>query len=66
MHMGESDIRNYYDHLSSVQRNDLGPRIKVLDEIVIRSVLGSRDPEQRPELAHRDRIGSTRWSVVTP
>lgn len=38
---GESDIRNYYDRLSSEQKNDLTPAMKTLDEVIVRSALGS-------------------------
>lgn len=39
---GESDVRNYYDNLSSKQNNDLTPALSPLDEVMIRSALGSR------------------------
>jgi hypothetical protein len=39
---GESDIRNYYDGISSRQETELAPALERLDEIVIRSALGSR------------------------
>jgi len=42
---GDSDTRNYYDNISSRQRTELGPRLNYLDEIIIRSALGSRPPE---------------------
>lgn len=42
---GESDIRNYYDNLSSRQENDLTPLLNRLDEVTIRSALGSRPDE---------------------
>jgi phage-related protein (TIGR01555 family) len=41
---GESDIRNYYDRIASDQENDLTPTINRLDEVLIRSALGDRDP----------------------
>jgi len=37
---GESDIRNYYDGISSSQESDLRPQLERLYEIVIRSALG--------------------------
>lgn len=40
---GESDIRNYYDRLSSDQNNDLSPRLNRLDEVLLRAATGSRD-----------------------
>lgn len=39
---GESDIRNYYDRVSDEQNNEVTPNITSLDEILIRSALGSR------------------------
>ena len=39
---GESDLRNYYDMLSSRQVSDLQPSLDPLDEMLIRSALGSR------------------------
>jgi hypothetical protein len=39
---GESDTRNYYDRLSSDQKNDLGPMLDRLDEVMIRSALGDK------------------------
>jgi phage-related protein (TIGR01555 family) len=42
---GESDIRNYYDRISAGQNLDLRPTISRLDEVLIRSALGSRPPE---------------------
>jgi phage-related protein (TIGR01555 family) len=38
---GESDIRNYYDSCRSKQTNEVTPTISPLDEIVIRSTLGT-------------------------
>jgi phage-related protein (TIGR01555 family) len=40
---GESDIRNYYDRLNSDQKMRLTPAVTPLDEVLIRSALGSRD-----------------------
>ncbi|WP_367346458.1 phage portal protein [Stenotrophomonas bentonitica] len=42
---GESDLRNYYDRISSSQELVLAPALQVLDECLIRSALGSRPPE---------------------
>lgn len=42
---GESDLRNYYDRISSNQELVLQPALQVLDECLIRSALGSRPPE---------------------
>ncbi|WP_152045491.1 phage portal protein [Aureimonas psammosilenae] len=39
---GESDMRNYHDHLRARQVNELGPALARLDEVLIRSALGSR------------------------
>ena len=42
---GDNDIRNYYDRISSIQELELGPAMSVLDECLIRSALGKRDPK---------------------
>ncbi|MFN4161096.1 MAG: anti-CBASS protein Acb1 family protein [Stenotrophomonas sp.] len=42
---GESDLRNYYDRISSGQELVLAPAMQVLDECLIRSALGSRPKE---------------------
>ncbi|MFC4729102.1 anti-CBASS protein Acb1 family protein [Coralloluteibacterium thermophilus] len=42
---GESDIRNYYDRIQSIQELELEPAMEVLDECLIRSALGTRPPE---------------------
>jgi phage-related protein (TIGR01555 family) len=39
---GDSDIRNYYDHIKARQNFELRPAIRTLDEVLIRSALGSR------------------------
>jgi uncharacterized protein len=40
---GESDTRNYYDKIKSEQNTILRPALSTLDEVLIRSALGSRD-----------------------
>lgn len=42
---GESDLVNYYDRIGAEQKNELQPRMTVLDECLIRSALGSRPKE---------------------
>lgn len=42
---GESDLRNYYDRLSSMQEIEMGPAMQRLDECIIRSALGNRDED---------------------
>lgn len=42
---GESDLRNYYDRISAMQEISMGPAMSVLDECLIRSALGERDPD---------------------
>lgn len=42
---GESDLRNYYDRLSSMQKLEMEPAMQRLDEALIRSALGTRPPE---------------------
>ena len=39
---GESDLRNYYDRIQSMQELVLQPSMQILDECLIRSALGSR------------------------
>jgi phage-related protein (TIGR01555 family) len=40
---GDSDLKNYYDRIGAEQRLTLTPRLSRLDEVFIRSELGSRD-----------------------
>jgi uncharacterized protein len=42
---GEVDVRNYYDAIASVQETEYRPRLEPLDECIIRSALGKRDPK---------------------
>lgn len=42
---GESDLRNYYDRISSNQELVLQPALQLLDECLIRSAFGRRPPE---------------------
>lgn len=42
---GESDLRNYYDRIQAMQELEQGPAMARLDECIIRSALGSRDPD---------------------
>lgn len=37
------DLRNYYDRISAMQRTHYKPRMRMLDEVVIRSGTGARD-----------------------
>lgn len=41
---GESDLRNYYDRISAGQTLEMGPALTRLDEALIRSATGTRDP----------------------
>lgn len=41
---GEADLRNYYDRISAMQEIEMTPALYRLDECLIRSALGSRDP----------------------
>ncbi|MGU3455549.1 anti-CBASS protein Acb1 family protein [Brevundimonas sp. M1A4_2e] len=41
---GESDLRNYYDRIAAGQTLEMGPALTRLDEALIRSATGSRDP----------------------
>lgn len=42
---GESDLRNYYDRVQAMQELILSPAMRVLDDCLIRSALGSRPAE---------------------
>lgn len=42
---GQSDLRNYYDHISEEQELSMTPAMAALDECLIRSALGARPPE---------------------
>ena len=42
---GEHDTRNYYDRIKSDQNTVLRPAMAILDEVLIRSALGTRDPD---------------------
>jgi phage-related protein (TIGR01555 family) len=42
---GESDLRNFYDRVSAMQKLELQPAMSLLDECLICSALGSRPPE---------------------
>lgn len=42
---GDNDLRNYYDLIQSIQMLELEPAMAVLDECLIRSALGARDPD---------------------
>jgi uncharacterized protein len=46
---GDSDMRNYYDRLSSEQKLKYTPALSRLDEVFIRSTLGRRDPSIKYE-----------------
>jgi hypothetical protein len=41
---GESDIRDYYDRVRTMQSLEIGPAMSVLDECLIRSALDDRPP----------------------
>lgn len=41
---GEADLRNYYDRISASQEIDMTPALFRLDEALIRSATGGRDP----------------------
>lgn len=41
---GEQDLRNYYDKITSQQNTIYRPALDPLDEIIIRSSFGTRDP----------------------
>jgi len=41
---GESDLYNYYDGIASKQKTEYSPAMTPLDQVLIRSALGSYDP----------------------
>lgn len=41
---GEEDLRNYYDNCATEQKNEIAPRLNILDRILVRSALGREDP----------------------
>lgn len=41
---GDGDLHNYYDNITARQRTELSPALHRLDEVIIRSALGARDP----------------------
>lgn len=41
---GETDSRNYYDSVRELQTLTVGPEMAILDECLIRSATGARDP----------------------
>jgi len=47
---GESDTRNYYDRCSSHQKNEIQPDMRRLDEVIIRSSLGSMKSETADQI----------------
>jgi phage-related protein (TIGR01555 family) len=42
---GDSAFKAYYDNIAARQRTELTPAMTRLDEVIIRSALGSRDPK---------------------
>jgi hypothetical protein len=46
---GEGDIRNYYDAVAANQEDRLGPRLQQLDEVMLRSVFGTRPADFESE-----------------
>ena len=41
---GDGDLRNYYDRINSEQTNVMSPALTVLDDVLIASCFGSRNP----------------------
>jgi phage-related protein (TIGR01555 family) len=41
---GESDLRNYYDDVTSKQKTVYSPAMATLDQVLVRSALGKSDP----------------------
>jgi hypothetical protein len=62
---GESDIRNYYDRLSSDQKVRLTPLLSRLDEVLIRHTFGSRDPDIHYEWNSLWQMSDTEKAAIT-
>ena len=71
---GESDIRNYYDRISSDQNTELSPTIETLDEVIVRSGIGSRPEDiyyewnplwqlSEKEMADRDKTKADTYKI---
>jgi uncharacterized protein len=41
---GADDVRSYYDSCANEQKNEIGPRLGILDQVIMRSALGTVDP----------------------
>lgn len=41
---GDTALKNYYDNITARQRTELTPTLNRIDEVIIRSALGKRDP----------------------
>jgi len=41
---GDTALKNYYDNIAARQRTELTPAMNRLDEVIVRSALGDRDP----------------------
>jgi len=41
---GPDDVRNYYDDCVNKQKNEIAPRLAMLDQVMMRSALGKADP----------------------
>jgi hypothetical protein len=41
---GPDDLRNYYDVCVDIQKNEIAPRLGMLDQVMMRSALGTADP----------------------
>jgi len=70
---GESDLRNYYDEVVAKQKNEYGPLLAPLDEVLERSGLGTYDetiyyewtPLYTPDPMESAQIALTKSQVMT-
>jgi hypothetical protein len=46
---GPDDLRNYYDHCANQQKNEIAPRLGMLDQVMMRSAFGTPDPNMHYE-----------------
>lgn len=61
---GAEEIRNYYDSIASYQTNELSPALAVLDEVLIRTALGSRPTEVYYEWAPLWQLDETQKAAL--
>lgn len=61
---GSSDLKNYYDNIAARQRTELSPALHRLDEVIIRSATGKRDPSTYYEWASLWGLSDTEKATI--